>query len=280
MDAISPAALERALPHLRLCMDPRCALEILDGGEALRCRPHGRVFGFHDGFLDLLGEAPRRRTLSQQALDTRLTTWLYERGRDGAMRLVGLGDFATEAARIQAALGIEAGDTVLDLACGHGNFTVEWARLAGPTGLVVGLDLSASMLRRAAARIARAGVDNVLLVRGDAHALPFASQSFPRINCSGGFHAFPDLPRALAELSRVASPGATLTASFFAGDPRRSRPCLRELCRRRLGLHFVPLPWLGRELEAAGFGRVSWSPPRAGFAYAAAVRGGRVDARN
>ncbi|MGH7857671.1 MAG: class I SAM-dependent methyltransferase, partial [Candidatus Binatia bacterium] len=211
------------------------------------------------------------RTWSQWALDTRLTTWVYDRTRDATMRIAGLGDFAGEVGRIQEGLGVSRGDVVLDLACGHGNFTLEWARRVGPDGLVIGVDLSATMLRRAAARVI--GADNVLLVRGDAHALPFTESSFARINCSGGFHAFPDLPRALREVARVARPGATLTASFFAEDPRRSHPRMREWLRRRFGLHFVPLPWLGRELVATGFADVTWSPPRSGFSYAAARRG-------
>ncbi|HTR71782.1 MAG TPA: methyltransferase domain-containing protein [Mycobacteriales bacterium] len=72
------------------------------------------------------------------------------------------------------------------------------------------------MLRRAATRVRELGMDNIVLVHGDAHQLPIADRSVDRVNCSGGLHAFPDLPRALREIERVARPGARLTASTFA----------------------------------------------------------------
>lgn len=87
---------------------------------------------------------------------------------------------------------MQAGDTVLDLACGQGNFTVEWAKRVGPQGLVIGLDISSALLERAVYHVNRGGLDNVLLIRDDAHQLPSADDILHRVNCSGDFHQFPD----------------------------------------------------------------------------------------
>ena len=46
-------------------------------------------------------------------------------------------------------LGLRPGDGVLDVACGPGNFTRDFARVARPRGLVVGIDASETMLARA-----------------------------------------------------------------------------------------------------------------------------------
>lgn len=239
--------------------------------DGLRCAATGAEFPVRDGVLDLLPhDGPR--TPSQRALDTRFTAWLYDRVREPLLRVAGMPDFATEVATVQERLRVGPGDVVLDLACGHGNFTLEWARLAGPDGLVIGLDLSWAMLGRAVDRVARGPYGNVLLVHGDALALPLASTSIARINCSGGFHAFPDLPRALREIARIATPGAVLTASTFAEDPAHPHPRAREWVRRRFGLHFVPLVWLGEQLATVGFGDYRWTTPRAGFGYASAVK--------
>ncbi len=175
-------------------------------------------------------------------------------------------------ANIQARLQVGPGDVVIDLACGHGNFTVEWARLAGPDGLVIGLDISRSMLARAAARVRTSGITNVLLIHGDAQALPIASGAARKINCSGGVHAFPELPRALGEIGRVSAPGAILTASMFAENPEHPRPRLREWLRVKYGLHFVPLAWLGEKLQGFGYGDYKWTAPKGGFAYTSAVK--------
>ena len=42
--------------------------------------------------------------------------------------------------------GLAAGESALDVACGSGKLTAELARIAGPTGRVVGLDFSPEML--------------------------------------------------------------------------------------------------------------------------------------
>src|SRR5262249_43238290 len=155
--------------------------------------------------------------------------------------------FDTEVQMIQRTLGLRSGDTVLDLACGHGNFTLEWSKLVGSSGLVIGLDISLPMLRRAAQRIAKSGINNVLLINGDALNLPFANACFSKLNCSGGFHKIPHLDRAIAELARVAAPGANLTASMFArlaNDPHEAKKRKYEV-RYIETLHCISLPQLG-----------------------------------
>jgi len=263
--------LARAAAFVRLPGCPTHVPVVETAAAGLRCPDGGRTFHYRDGVLDLLPDGGPR-TLSERSLDTAITAWLYDRVRDSLLRLAGMPDFATEAAAVARRLGVEAGDIVVDLACGHGNFTLEWARRVGPTGLVIGLDISRAMLARASARRTAAGADNVLLARGDALALPLASGSVRRFNCSGGFHSFPDLPRALAEIARVCVPGATLTASMFAEGPAHAHPRAREWLRRRTGLHFVPLVWLGEQLAACGFVDYEWSAPRLGFGYVSAKR--------
>ena len=78
------------------------------------------------------------KTLSQRSLDSAFTRWLYDRTRESILRLGGLPDFKTEVGNILSRLQAQPGDVVIDLACGHGNFTMEWARLVGPDGLVIG----------------------------------------------------------------------------------------------------------------------------------------------
>lgn len=173
---------------------------------------------------------------------------------------------------IQEVLRLWPEDTVLDLACGHGNFTVEWAKRVGPDGLVIGLDLSPAMLARAAERINRWGLDNVLLIRGDSHHLPLVEASVRKVNCSGGFHQFPDLPQALREIARVSRPGATITASTFAEGPNDQRAGIKRWFKQRFALHFVSLEWLGEQLAKLGYCNYAWSLPGGWFGYASAKK--------
>lgn len=94
-----------------------------------------------------------------------------------------------------AALDIAPGTWLLDVGCGPGGA----ARAALAAGArVVGADFSAGMLAAA-----RAQSGDLVLVRADAHALPFRAGSFGAVMSNFGVHAVSDPPRMLAELHRV-----------------------------------------------------------------------------
>ena len=127
------------------------------------------------------------------------------------------------------------------------------------------------MLARAAHHVRRWELDNVLLVRGDAHHLPFADGCLSKVNCSGGFHQFPDLSQSLREIARVSAEGAVLAASTFAakepGDPYAG---VKRWMKRRFDLHFVPLDWLGERLTVLGYAGYEWALPGGWFGFTSA----------
>jgi arsenite methyltransferase len=56
---------------------------------------------------------------------------------------------------------ISAGSTILDLGCGAGLDTLISARRTGPTGKIIGIDFSGSMLERARRAAQEAGLENI-----------------------------------------------------------------------------------------------------------------------
>jgi demethylmenaquinone methyltransferase/2-methoxy-6-polyprenyl-1,4-benzoquinol methylase len=104
--------------------------------------------------------------------------------------------------RLAAAAVVRPGDSVLDAACGTGDFAV--ADLRAGAGRVVGLDFSERMLERA-----RRKAPEVAWVHGDMLALPFADGSFDAATVGFGVRNT-DLGRALTELRRVLRPGGRL----------------------------------------------------------------------
>lgn len=103
------------------------------------------------------------------------------------------------------ACGLVSGGQALDVACGTGKLTVLLAAAVGPTGRVVGLDASEEMLE-IARRQSGAG-DQVVFVRGDALALPFADGTFDAAAIAFGLRNLADYRRGLAEMARVVRPG-------------------------------------------------------------------------
>jgi demethylmenaquinone methyltransferase / 2-methoxy-6-polyprenyl-1,4-benzoquinol methylase len=105
------------------------------------------------------------------------------------------------------ALDPRPGERYLDVATGTGD--VALAILARqPTAAVVGLDPSTRMLARAAAKAP--GDGRLVLVPGDAQALPFAAETFDGVTIAFGIRNVPDRERGLAEMARVLRPGGRL----------------------------------------------------------------------
>jgi ubiquinone/menaquinone biosynthesis C-methylase UbiE len=78
--------------------------------------------------------------------------------------------------RAVRALGLHAGDTVVDIACGTGlNFHLIEETI-GPGGRIVGVDLTDAMLARAGGRIDAHGWNNVSLVQADAADFAFPAE--------------------------------------------------------------------------------------------------------
>jgi demethylmenaquinone methyltransferase/2-methoxy-6-polyprenyl-1,4-benzoquinol methylase len=95
--------------------------------------------------------------------------------------------------------GLHAGGSAVDLACGSGKLTAELARLAGPTGRVVGLDFSPEMLA-----VARREHPSIEFVEGDALRLPFDDSTFDAATIAFGLRNLADPIRGLREMTRVA----------------------------------------------------------------------------
>jgi ubiquinone/menaquinone biosynthesis C-methylase UbiE len=110
---------------------------------------------------------------------------------------------------------IQPGEQVLDVGCGTGAFEERLlADEAPPT--IVGIDLSARMLRRARTKLADA--PQVTFQQADVHDLPFADARFDVVVSASTFHYFDDPDRALAEMARVLRPGGRLVILDWCQD--------------------------------------------------------------
>ncbi|KUN64459.1 class I SAM-dependent methyltransferase [Streptomyces griseorubiginosus] len=106
-----------------------------------------------------------------------------------------------------AELGLRAGDRVLDAGCGTGRALTPLRAAVGPTGVVVGADLTPAMLEAAVG----AGRDrDGRLLLADVTALPLRSRSLDAVFGAGLISHLPEPAESLRELARVVRPGGVL----------------------------------------------------------------------
>lgn len=118
------------------------------------------------------------------------------------------------------ALGeVRPGEVVLDLGCGAGMDSLLAARRVGPTGRVIGVDMTAAMVEKARASARAAGVANAEFHHAEADRLPPEDSSVDVVITNGVFNLCLDKPRVLAEVFRVLRPGGRLQmADILLGD--------------------------------------------------------------
>jgi len=101
---------------------------------------------------------------------------------------------------------LKSGATLLDIGCGPGTITAEFAALVTP-GRVTALEVTEPALDLARAEIARRGLETVDFAVGDVHALDFADDSFDVVHAHQVLQHVGDPVAALREMRRVTRPG-------------------------------------------------------------------------
>jgi len=116
--------------------------------------------------------------------------------------------------------GVGPNDIVLDLACGPGLMTWEFAAIARH---VTGIDLAPAMIARA--RVLQESQDrtNVSWVVGDVLPLPFVDASFSLVFTRYSVHHFLEPGAVFAEMARVCSPGGrVVVVDVFTSSPEQA----------------------------------------------------------
>lgn len=110
--------------------------------------------------------------------------------------------------------GLRSGTRLLDVAAGSGAVSLAAARLGAK---VTAVDISPVMVERLGQRALKEGLDlDVRVMNG--HALDLESDYFDMVASEFGVMLFPDLPRGLREMVRVAKPGGKVVVVAF-GSP-------------------------------------------------------------
>jgi SAM-dependent methyltransferase len=122
------------------------------------------------------------------------------------------------------------GVRVLDVGCGPGTITVDFAQRVAP-GRVVGIDRAEEVLDTARAAARDADVDTIEFAVGDVYALDFPAASFDVVHAHQVLQHLTDPVAAVREMRRVCAPGGVVavrdsdyaTFTWWPEDPRLTR---------------------------------------------------------
>src|SRR2546428_1928667 len=153
-------------------------------------RPLARLLGYEDAWLDGVPEA----TIASFA------------GTGNPFSLGALGP----------------GERVVDVGSGGGIDSLIAAKMVGPAGNVIGVEMTPAMLDKARSSAARAGLKNVEFREGFGEALPIEDGWADVVISKGALNLMPDKDAALREMARVLKPGGRLQIGDILGSEARS----------------------------------------------------------
>ena len=128
---------------------------------------------------------------------------------------------------------------MLDIATGTGDLAIAVMRQL-PDARVTGTDISAEMLSRAHAKVARARMsDRIDFIEAEAEALPFTAGEFDAAMVAFGVRNFADVGRGLCEMARVLKSGGRVFVLEFSTPQGKIFGSLYRFYFSRL------VPWVG-----------------------------------
>ncbi|MFX0091592.1 MAG: class I SAM-dependent methyltransferase [Candidatus Hodarchaeota archaeon] len=236
------------------CYSDGLKLESLN--EDVRCSKCNAIFSFDHGFLDLLSEESPGMLPVSNPMKWNWLVKLYNSRlwRRSVLIKFSFGiSFARELETITDAAKLQGHETILDLACGPGTYSLPLAKSLNG-GFVVGVDLSIPMLKYAAKKASEEKQHNTLFIHVNAKNLPFSDCEFDVVNCCGALHLFRHfLPDLLSKISRILKPGGRFTIAAAntpnGGLGRR----ITSYSARKTGLKFFTPNELEAYLKEAGF---------------------------
>ncbi|HEV2236655.1 MAG TPA: methyltransferase domain-containing protein [Ktedonobacterales bacterium] len=113
-------------------------------------------------------------------------------------------------AKLLRSLGLRAGDTLADIGCGPGFFTLPAAEIVGPRGLVYAADIQGDMLSAVKTRANEANLTNVQVIKSSDTQVPIRAASVDMALLAFTLHEIDQRARFLHRVSRLLKPSGKL----------------------------------------------------------------------
>lgn len=109
--------------------------------------------------------------------------------------------------------GVTPGDVVVDLGSGAGIDILIAGKKVGPSGRVIGVDMTDEMIKRAQENILASGLTNVEVRKGIIEELPIDSSTVDWVISNCVINLSPEKTKVFSEIARVLRPGGQMLVS-------------------------------------------------------------------
>ena len=153
------------------------------------------------------------------------------------------------------ALQIKQGQTVADIGCGNGFYTLQLAKLVGPRGRVLAVDIQPEMLELLSKRASEAGIDNIEPILGTPADPKLPAGALDLVLLVDVYHEFAYPEQMLTAIRESLSPtGRVALAEYRMEDPSVPIKLLHKMSKQQilkeytatgftLAREFDELPW-------------------------------------
>lgn len=177
-------------------------------------------------------------------------------------------DLGLACANPHAVASLQAGNTVIDLGSGAGFDCFLAAKRVGPSGSVIGVDMTPEMIVKARANAARVGATNVDFRLGEIEHLPCADAVADVVLSNCVVNLSPDKASVFAEVLRVLKPGGRLAiADVVATEAIAPELLLQLVAATSCATHVEPVEGVRKLLSEVGFedARIELQPDSRSF---------------
>lgn len=140
-----------------------------------------------------------------------------------------------------ANLGVEPGMTVCDLGCGNGYYSLQLARMVGPKGRVLAVDIQPEMLKMLMQRAEDAKLSNIEPIRGELHDPHLPTGKVDIILLVDVYHEFSHPEHILKAMREALSDdGRIALLEYREEDPEVPIKPLHKMSKRQILKEFLP----------------------------------------
>ncbi|MCH5373271.1 MAG: class I SAM-dependent methyltransferase [Planctomycetes bacterium] len=138
-------------------------------------------------------------------------------------------------------LGLKPGMTVCDMGCGNGFYSVQMAKMVGPQGRVLAVDVQPQMLEMLEDRAAEASVENIQPILGQLYDPKLPEGEVDLILLVDVYHEFSHPEQMLAAMRRSLAPGGQVVLlEYREEDPNVPIKPLHKMSKKQIMKEFTP----------------------------------------